>query len=116
MDKRTAEEDAQAKIKAASGRTAGMSGRDLFTFNPDLFADDDSEDGGEEFDITQYKRHESGDEDSDEDEEEANGGGRSTVGGSSTQGDVEERLKGMSVNGESNGGAGEKTVEKGKEK
>ncbi|KAL5525514.1 hypothetical protein ACEPAG_6850 [Sanghuangporus baumii] len=58
MDKKKAEEEAMKKAKetqAAAGKSSGMSGRDLFTYNPEWFADED-EDVGEEWDIEKYRR------------------------------------------------------------
>jgi hypothetical protein len=57
MNKKDAEADAVRASKAsahAMGKNNGMSGRDLFTFNPNLMNDDDDEDGeGEdEWDLT----------------------------------------------------------------
>lgn len=37
-----AAEDAKAKGKAAKGKNSIMSGRALFTYNPDLFKDDEN--------------------------------------------------------------------------
>ncbi|KAL6298533.1 hypothetical protein BKA93DRAFT_820327 [Sparassis latifolia] len=58
MDKKQAEEEALRKAKdaqAAAGKSSGMSGRDLFTYNPEWFADEDE---GEEddWDLEQYRR------------------------------------------------------------
>lgn len=36
---------------AAAGKSTGMSGRDLFTFNPDMLGDDDDADDGEDWDL-----------------------------------------------------------------
>lgn len=61
MSKREAEADAVRQTKegkVASGRSNGMSGRDLFTFNPNLGVDsDDEEDGGDgdDFDLIGYR-------------------------------------------------------------
>ncbi|PAV16345.1 translation machinery-associated 46 [Pyrrhoderma noxium] len=59
MDKKQAAEDIQKKAKeaqAAAGKSNGMSGRDLFTYNPEWFIDDDDEDDQDEWDIDQYRR------------------------------------------------------------
>lgn len=54
MNKKEAEQDALAKTKAAqasAGKAAGMSGRDLFTYNPLLLEENEyDEDAGEEDD------------------------------------------------------------------
>lgn len=60
MSKREAEDDAIRATKegrVASGRSNGMSGRDLFTFNPNLGldSDDEGEDDKDEFDIVGYR-------------------------------------------------------------
>ncbi|KAJ3478371.1 hypothetical protein NLI96_g9803 [Meripilus lineatus] len=63
MDKKLAEEEALKKAKdtqAAAGKNSGMSGRDLFTYNPEWFEDEEEEE--EEWDITRY-RHEKEEED-----------------------------------------------------
>jgi hypothetical protein len=55
MNKKEAEADLVKATKVAAhavGKNNGMSGRDLFTFNPDLGADSDGED---EFDIQLLK-------------------------------------------------------------
>lgn len=64
LDKKTAEEEVASKMKAAAGaqgKLTGMSGRDLFQFNPDWFEDDNEEDDEEE-DMAQYRREEEEDE------------------------------------------------------
>lgn len=51
MDKREAEESAIRKTKeatAASGRATGMSGRDLFSFNPTFMGEDSDDDGDDD--------------------------------------------------------------------
>jgi len=63
MSKKEAEADAVRKTKdaqAAAGKSSGMSGRDLFQYNPEWFqdADDDEED----WDLSKY-RHQKEDED-----------------------------------------------------
>ncbi|EJD07105.1 uncharacterized protein FOMMEDRAFT_144867 [Fomitiporia mediterranea MF3/22] len=58
MDKKKAEQEALKKAKdvqAAAGKNTGMSGRDLFTYNPEWFADEDDE-GEDEWDIEKYRR------------------------------------------------------------
>jgi len=57
MNKKEAEADAMRKAKnaqAAAGKNSGMSGRDLFQYNPEWFQDSDSE--NEEWDLTKYRR------------------------------------------------------------
>ncbi|KAG5340893.1 hypothetical protein C0989_012645 [Termitomyces sp. Mn162] len=59
MDKKTAEDEALRKAKDAqnaAGKNVGMSGRDLFTYNPEWFADSDDEDDGDEWDLNKYRR------------------------------------------------------------
>ncbi|PWZ01041.1 hypothetical protein BCV70DRAFT_199401 [Testicularia cyperi] len=58
MDKKQAEEEMLKKKKeaqAAANKMAGLSGREMFSLNPDMFEDgaDDSDDDGE-FDLNQY--------------------------------------------------------------
>ncbi|KAI6107954.1 hypothetical protein F5141DRAFT_979016, partial [Pisolithus sp. B1] len=56
MDKKLAEAEALRKAKEqqnAAGKNTGMSGRDLFQFNPEWFEDEEEE---EEWDISQYRR------------------------------------------------------------
>ncbi|KAI0081006.1 hypothetical protein K474DRAFT_1657190 [Panus rudis PR-1116 ss-1] len=69
MDKKLAEEDLIKKTKetqAAAGKSSGMSGRDLFTYNPEWFQDDDDEEE-EEWDLAKYRKQQ---EDEDLAEEE----------------------------------------------
>ncbi|KAI0359776.1 hypothetical protein OH77DRAFT_1446355 [Trametes cingulata] len=58
MDKKLAEEEALRKAKDerhAAGKNSGMSGRDLFTYNPEWF--EDEEEGEEEdWDLAKYRR------------------------------------------------------------
>lgn len=57
MDKKLAEVEALRKAKeqqSAAGKNTGMSGRDLFQFNPEWFEDEEEEE--EEWDISQYRR------------------------------------------------------------
>ena len=59
MNKKEAEADAQRKAKAtqaAAGKNTGMSGRDLFQYNPEWFEDGDEDDGEEDWDLTKYRR------------------------------------------------------------
>jgi len=58
MDKKAAEDETAKKqkdVQAAAGKNSGMSGRDLFSYNPEWFAEDD-EDSDEEWDIAMYRR------------------------------------------------------------
>jgi len=60
MNKKEAEADALRKAKnaqAAAGKNSGMSGRDLFQYNPEWFQDSDEEGGeGEDWDLSKYRR------------------------------------------------------------
>jgi len=64
MDKKAAEEDAAKNAKsvqAAAGKSSGMSGRDLFTYNPEWFVEED-EGSDDEWDIAMYRREKEVDE------------------------------------------------------
>ena len=57
MDKKQAEEEAMRKAKetqSAAGKSSGMSGRDLFQYNPEWFEDEEEEE--EEWDLAKYRR------------------------------------------------------------
>ncbi|KAF7789607.1 hypothetical protein EIP86_000553 [Pleurotus ostreatoroseus] len=57
MNKKVAEEEALKKVKdaqAAAGKSNGMSGRDLFTYNPEWFDDTDEEE--EDWDLEKYRK------------------------------------------------------------
>lgn len=57
MNKKEAEADAMRKAKdahAAAGKNSGMSGRDLFQYNPEWFQDSDEEE--EDWDLMKYRR------------------------------------------------------------
>ncbi len=57
MDKKTAEQEMLKKKKeaqAAANKMAGLSGREMFSLNPDMFVDDDDDDDDGEFDLNQY--------------------------------------------------------------
>jgi len=60
MNKKEAEMQAIREAKsaqAAAGKSLGMSGRDLFSYNPEWFEQHEGdEDGEEEWDISQYRR------------------------------------------------------------
>ncbi|ESK82551.1 translation machinery-associated protein 46 [Moniliophthora roreri MCA 2997] len=58
MDKKQAEEEALHKAKEvqnAAGKNTGMSGRDLFQYNPEWFEDSD-DDGEDDWDLAKYRR------------------------------------------------------------
>jgi DRG Family Regulatory Proteins, Tma46 len=57
MDKKEAEADALRKAKdtqAAAGKSSGMSGRDLFQYNPEWFLDEDEDE--EDWDLSKYRQ------------------------------------------------------------
>lgn len=57
MNKKEAEADVMRKAKdaqAAAGKNSGMSGRDLFQYNPEWFQDEEEEE--EEWDLSKYRR------------------------------------------------------------
>ncbi|EIN09947.1 hypothetical protein PUNSTDRAFT_52086 [Punctularia strigosozonata HHB-11173 SS5] len=59
MDKKAAEEEAIRKAKdtqAAAGKSSGLSGRDLFQYNPEWFAESDDEESEEEWDLEKFRR------------------------------------------------------------
>ena len=63
MSKKEAEADVLRKAKnaqAAAGKSSGMSGRDLFQYNPEWFQDVDDDE--EDWDLSKY-RHQKEDED-----------------------------------------------------
>ncbi|THH26665.1 hypothetical protein EUX98_g7521 [Antrodiella citrinella] len=69
LDKKTAEDQAMNKAKeaqAAAGKNTGMSGRDLFTFNPEWFEDEEEDE--DDWDITKYRKQKE-DEDIEAEEE-----------------------------------------------
>ncbi|KAH9831644.1 uncharacterized protein C8Q71DRAFT_781789 [Rhodofomes roseus] len=73
MNKKQAEEEAMHKAKetqAAAGKSSGMSGRDLFTYNPEWFEDED-DDEEEDWDLSKYRRTE-GDEEQEVEEDMEN--------------------------------------------
>jgi hypothetical protein len=64
MDKKEAEADALRKAKEtqhAAGKNSGMSGRDLFQYNPEWFEDDEEE--TEDWDLSVYRREQGDSED-----------------------------------------------------
>ncbi|KAJ7605617.1 hypothetical protein DFH06DRAFT_256688 [Mycena polygramma] len=59
MDKKTAEQEAIRKAKeqhSSAGKSTGMSGKDLFEYNPEWFEDDDEGDASDDWDITKYRK------------------------------------------------------------
>lgn len=59
MDKKEAEQEALRKAKetqSTAGKSSGMSGRDLFQYNPEWFEDEDEGDGTDDWDISKYRR------------------------------------------------------------
>ncbi|KAG9315173.1 hypothetical protein JVU11DRAFT_4299 [Chiua virens] len=60
MNKKEAEAEALRKTKEAqhaAGKNTGMSGRDLFQYNPEWFEDQDDGDGSDDFDLSKYRRN-----------------------------------------------------------
>ncbi|KAF8839644.1 hypothetical protein BDN67DRAFT_931837 [Paxillus ammoniavirescens] len=59
MNKKEAEAEAMRKTKEAqhaAGKNTGMSGRDLFQYNPEWFEDQDDGEESDEFDLSKYRR------------------------------------------------------------
>ncbi|KIJ96528.1 hypothetical protein K443DRAFT_682250 [Laccaria amethystina LaAM-08-1] len=59
MDKKEAETEAMKKAKEAqstAGKSSGMSGRDLFQYNPEWFEDEDEGDASDDWDLAKYRR------------------------------------------------------------
>jgi len=59
MDKKEAEAEAMKKAKEAqstAGKSSGMSGRDLFQYNPEWFEDEDEGDASDDWDLAKYRR------------------------------------------------------------
>ncbi|KAF8626935.1 hypothetical protein AX17_006435 [Amanita inopinata Kibby_2008] len=59
MDKKEAEQEVMRKAKDAqyaAGKASGMSGRDLFQYNPEWFADEDEGDEEDDWDLQKYRR------------------------------------------------------------
>jgi len=59
MDKKEAEQEALRRAKNAqnaAGKNTGMSGRDLFQYNPEWFEDEDDGDGTDDWDLNKYRR------------------------------------------------------------
>jgi hypothetical protein len=67
MNKKEAEADVLRKAKdaqAAAGKNSGMSGRDLFQYNPEWFQDSDEEgeEEGDDWDLSKYRRQKEDDD------------------------------------------------------
>ncbi|PPQ64197.1 hypothetical protein CVT24_008615 [Panaeolus cyanescens] len=59
MDKKAAEEEALRKAKEAqssAGKSSGMSGRDLFQYNPEWFQDEEDGEDEDDWDLAQYRK------------------------------------------------------------
>lgn len=59
MDKKEAEQEALKKTKelqSSAGKSSGMSGRDLFQYNPEWFQDEEDGDASDDWDLSQYRR------------------------------------------------------------
>ncbi|KII85224.1 hypothetical protein PLICRDRAFT_45404 [Plicaturopsis crispa FD-325 SS-3] len=59
MDKKQAEQQAMEKAKQtqnAAGKNVGMSGRDLFQYNPEWFEDEDDGDASDDWDLEKYRK------------------------------------------------------------
>ncbi|KAF7289610.1 Translation machinery-associated protein 46 [Mycena chlorophos] len=59
MDKKLAEQEAMRKAKetqTAAGKNTGLSGRDLFEYNPEWFEDEEEGDASDAWDLDQYRR------------------------------------------------------------
>lgn len=59
MDKKEAEAEALKRAKETqntAGKSSGMSGRDLFQYNPEWFEDEDEGDASDDWDLSKYRR------------------------------------------------------------
>ncbi|KAF8176723.1 hypothetical protein K438DRAFT_1846654 [Mycena galopus ATCC 62051] len=59
MDKKEAEQEAIRKAKEqnrSAGKSSGMSGKDLFEYNPEWFEDEDDGDATDDWDILKYRK------------------------------------------------------------
>lgn len=59
LNKKEAEAEALKKAKEAqnsAGKSSGMSGRDLFQYNPEWFEDEDEGDASDDWDLAKYRR------------------------------------------------------------
>ncbi|KAH7911670.1 hypothetical protein BJ138DRAFT_1236472 [Hygrophoropsis aurantiaca] len=68
LDKKEAEREAMRRAKETqhnAGKSAGMSGRDLFQYNPEWFEDEDDGDESEDWDLSKYRREQDNDESED---------------------------------------------------
>jgi len=102
QDKKEAEAEAIRKAKtsqAAAGKSSGMSGRDLFTFNPEWFEEEEEEEAPDEedWDITRYRRQRHEEDELEEERRiaELNAGFRETT--------LDDRPPGTSIDGGTNG-------------
>ncbi|EUC57010.1 CCCH finger DNA-binding protein, putative [Rhizoctonia solani AG-3 Rhs1AP] len=71
LDRKAAQEDAMRKAKdaqAAAGKNIGMSGRDLFQYNPEWFEQDSDEEP--DWDFSAYRREKQVEDDQEEQEEQ----------------------------------------------
>jgi hypothetical protein len=110
LDAKTAQEQTATKLKqqaGASGKMTGMSGKDLFTFNPDWYNEEDDDEGneGDAWDLDQYRKDEDGnpieaERDDDDDDETARSSlpPRSEAG--ATDDGLERSVAGLSVAGD----------------
>ena len=62
-----------------ANKLTGLSGREVFTFRPELLEDFEEDEEDEEFDLAQYRHQGSDAEEEDEDEDEEDGDGESVV-------------------------------------
>jgi hypothetical protein len=94
--KQEAEKELKQKAKEAAykaGKGQGMSGRDLFTFNPELaeqVGEYDDDDDDDVFDISQYRRDDGQENQSDKDANMYNGDGSTGSNSNATQAVVVE--------------------------
>lgn len=109
LDAKTAQEQTANKLKqqaGAAGKMTGMSGKDLFTFNPDWYNEEDDNEGddGDAWDLDQYRKDEDGnpiEAERDDDDAETQRSGlppRSEAG--TSEGGLERSVAGLSVAGD----------------
>ncbi|KAJ7196851.1 hypothetical protein GGX14DRAFT_700491 [Mycena pura] len=75
MDKKQAEQEAVRKSKEqhhAAGKNTGLSGRDLFEYNPEWFEDEDDGDVSDDWDLDKYRKEKEDEETAAEAERIAN--------------------------------------------
>ncbi|KAF8147491.1 hypothetical protein B0H34DRAFT_666419 [Crassisporium funariophilum] len=75
MDKKEAEQEAMRKTKdmqSNAGKSSGMSGRDLFQYNPEWFEDEDEGDASDDWDLAKYRREQEAEHDAAEELRVAN--------------------------------------------